>query len=91
MNKSDLIKRAAEKSGVTQKQMRVFLDAVLGIIGSELANGGKVILPDFGKFHVVRIKGHMARPFGGEPVEVPPMDKVHFKASVNIRVYSAKY
>lgn len=91
MNKSELIKRAAAKGGVTQKQMRDCLDAVLAVVGSELANGGEVVLPDFGKFHMVKIKEHSVRPFGGEPIVLPAMDKVHFKAYANLLLYSAKY
>ena len=91
MKKSELIRRAAARSGVSQKQMRDCLDAALAVIGGELSNGGEVVLPDFGKFHMVRIKEHMARPFGGDPIEVPAMDKVHFKAYANLRLYSAKY
>ena len=91
MNKSELIKRAAYMSGLPQRQIKDSLNAVLGAIGAELASGGEVVLPDFGKFHMVRIKEHTIRPFGGEPILIPSKDKVHFKEYANLRLYSAKY
>lgn len=91
MNKSELISRAAAKSGITQKQMRKSLDALLGIIGGELATSGEVVLPDFGKFYIKRLKERSIRPFGGAPIKVPSKEKISFKPYANIRIYSARF
>ena len=91
MNKSELISRAAAKGGMTQKQMRKSLDAVLGIIGDELATGGEVVLPDFGKFCTRRLKERTICPFGGAPIKVPSKEKVCFKPYTNIRMYSTRF
>ena len=91
MNKEELIKRAAARCGVSQKQMKGTVDAVLGVIGSELADGGTVVLPDFGKFQVVTRKERRMRPLGRDYIVVPSTTKVRFKAYANIHLYSAKY
>ena len=86
-----MISRAADKCGMTQKQMRKGLDAMLGIIGDELATGGKVVLSDFGKFYTRIRKERSIYPFGGAPIKVPSKEMVCFKPYTNIRMYSAKF
>ena len=91
MKKDELVKRAAAKCGMTHKQVKASLDALLGIIGCELADGGEVVLPDFGKFHVKSYKEHKMRPFGKMEVVVPAKTRMRFKPYANIHLYSTKY
>jgi DNA-binding protein HU-beta len=52
MHKTDLIKAAAEKAGLTQKDTSTALEAVLGVITETLSKGESVTLTGFGTFEV---------------------------------------
>lgn len=52
MQKTDFIKAVAEKTGVSQKETRVVLDAALDTIKDALQKGEKVTLTGFGTFEV---------------------------------------
>lgn len=91
MNKSELIQRVSERTGMTQAQVRRCLDAVLGTVGDELNNGNEVVLPDFGRFLCVRTPERRVKLPGGRWTDVPAKERPRFKAFANIRNYSVKY
>lgn len=91
MNKNELIRNAAEKTGLTQQQVKNGLDSVLGIIGDTLDKGGEVVIPDFGKFFRVRSSARKVKLPDGRWTYVPVKEVVKFKAFSNIRCYAAKY
>ena len=91
MNKNELIQGAAERSGLTQAQVRKSLDAVLGIVGESLDNGVGVVIPDFGKLFLVRSAARKVKLPNGQWTFVPVKERIKFKAFSNIRNYSAKY
>lgn len=91
MNKTELIQRVAEKTAMTQGQVKKCLDAVLGTVGDELKKGNEVVLPDFGKFLCVRTAARRAKLPNGRWTVVPVKERPRFKAFVNIRNYSVKY
>lgn len=50
MNKNELVSAIAEESGVTKKDVEKVVKALTSAIQAELANGGKVQIPDLGAF-----------------------------------------
>lgn len=91
MNKNELIQGTAERSGLTQAQVRKSLDAILGIVGESLDNGVGVVIPDFGKLFLVRSAARKVKLPNGQWTFVPVKERIKFKAFSNIRNYSAKY
>lgn len=70
MNKNELIKEAAEKSGLTQQDLWKVLDVLPGIIKDALAAGDKVQIAGFGTFERRFRQGHSVKnPQTGEPVQ----------------------
>lgn len=91
MYKNELIQCAAEKTGLTQVQVKRALDAVLGVIGDSLGDGKEVVIPDFGKLYGVRSAARKVRLPNGRWMYVPVKVRIKFKAFSNIRNYSSKY
>jgi DNA-binding protein HU-beta len=54
MNKKELIDAVAARMDVTKKESAMFVDAVIGTIADEMAEGGKVALVGFGTFETVK-------------------------------------
>ena len=52
MQKTDFIKKVAERADLSQKDTKKAIDAALDIIAEALANGEKVTLTGFGTFEV---------------------------------------
>ena len=65
MNKRQLVAAAARRTSLTQGQVRQALDAVLETIAEVLAEGGCVVLGDFGRFEVRRYPARRLRRFDG--------------------------
>ncbi|MDI6908104.1 MAG: HU family DNA-binding protein [Thermoanaerobacterales bacterium] len=72
MTKAELIKVAAEKSGLSQKQAGQVLDAVLETVAEALAKGDEVRLSGFGVFAPVARAARAGRnPRTGEEISIP--------------------
>lgn len=85
MNRTDLSKILAEAAGVNQEKGKAALDAVLNAIGTELKNGNKVQLLEFGTFSVGdRAERTGKNPKTGESIVIPAKKTVKFKASTNL-------
>jgi nucleoid DNA-binding protein len=54
MTKAELIDKLAKRGETTKKKAAQALDLVFGTIKDELAAGGQVSVPGFGKFSVVK-------------------------------------
>ena len=91
MKKSDLIHLAAEKTGLSQLEVRKCLDVILGAIGEELKNGGDVVITDFGRFYTKKLPQRMVKLPNGQSSVVLERENVKFKAFQNIRLYNVKY
>jgi DNA-binding protein HU-beta len=52
MNKAELIKALADKTGKSQKEAKAFLEAFTETVSDTLKTGGKVTLIGFGSFDV---------------------------------------
>ena len=76
MKRKELIDEVAKRAEVSKTDAAKYLNAVLGAIADNLTEGdNEIALPDFGRFFVK----HEAR------------DKIVFKASDNIGIYSRKH
>lgn len=62
MNKTELIKVLAEKTGKSQKEANAFLDAFTETVTETLSKGGKVALVGFGTFDVQDVPARTGRP-----------------------------
>lgn len=72
MNKQELITAVANKSGLTQKDVKTALDATLTVISDTLAKGDEVVLVGFGSFTVKTQKARTGRnPQTGEKLTIP--------------------
>lgn len=86
MNKSEMAKKLAQRSGLTQADsadvVEILFSPVEGIIANELDAGGKVGIGGFGSFEVRRRNARTGRnPRTGEAITVPARDFPAFKAA----------
>jgi DNA-binding protein HU-beta len=81
MNKLELVKSVAEKTGLTQAATKDVVDAVLDVITDELIKGEKVTIAGFGTFEVRERAERMGRnPQSGETMLIGASKNVKFKA-----------
>ena len=78
MNKTELIERVAQKTGLTMKDAKNVVDAIFstqpknGIIANELKSGRKVQITGFGTFVIRKRKKREGRnPQTGATIEIP--------------------
>ena len=86
MNKAEFIAAIAEKSGLTQKQSGIALNAVLDVITQALKSGDRIQLTGFGTFEVrerAARKGH--NPSTGEAMEIPASKAPAFKPGKSLK------
>jgi DNA-binding protein HU-beta len=85
MQKTDLVKAIAEKSGLTQKESALALNATLDAITAALAGGDKVTLTGFGTFEVrARAARSGINPQTREKIEIAAMKAAGFKAGAEL-------
>jgi len=85
MNKGELIKALADKTGKPQTEAKAFLEAFESTVQETLKKGGKVTLIGFGTFDVQAIAGRTGRnPRTGEPLQIKPKKKPRFKAGAEL-------
>lgn len=93
MNKTQLIAALASEVEISKVQAAKYVNTMLGIIADNLCEGDhEVAIPDFGRFfikHMAERKG--VNPATGEEITIEARDKVAFKASDNISIYSRKH
>lgn len=81
MNKTELIDAMANASGLTKKDAESALNAFTSVVGTEIANGGKVSLVGFGTFEVTERAAREGRnPQTGAVVQIPATKAPKFKA-----------
>lgn len=80
MNKTELIKNAAQAINADINATRDAVNAFLHCLGHTLADGQDVTIQDFGSFHVKKAEACIKRnPRTGQPLQVPAKMKVSFK------------
>ena len=91
MNKTELIAAVAGKADIAKKDAEQVVNAVLDVIGEELANGGRVQLVGFGAFETKHREPRIGRnPKTKEAVEIPASTVPVFKAGKALKEKVAK-
>ena len=93
ITKRDIVERVSEKTGLTQVDVKMAVEAFQESIGKTLSEGKNIEIRGFGQFKVRKKKARMARnPRTGEAVKVAEGFKPVFKASSELiqRVNSRK-
>lgn len=90
MNKSEMARKLAERSGLTQAQSADVLDAVFspvnGIVADELDAGGKVSIGGFGTFETRERAARAGRnPRTGEAITIAAKRYPAFKAAKSLK------
>lgn len=86
MNKSDLIAKVSERSGLSKKAAGEAVEAVLGSIADALAAGEKVTLVGFGTFEVrERAARRGVNPATGKAIEIAASKVPAFKAGKSLK------
>lgn len=85
MNKTELTKTIADKTGKSQKETKAFLEAFESTVKEMLAKGGKITLIGFGTWDVQDVPARTGRnPRTGEPLQIKPKKKPRFKAGAEL-------
>lgn len=85
MNKTELVKAVAEKTGLTLTAAGNAVNAVFDAIGEALVEGQEVAVPGFGTYKVAERAARTCRnPRTGETIEVPASKSVSFKVSKTV-------
>ncbi|MBQ2864388.1 MAG: HU family DNA-binding protein [Clostridia bacterium] len=86
MNKIELVKVVADKTGLTQKEVGAVVDELLDAVIADLAKGNEVALAGFGKFVVkTRAARESINPRTKEVIKVPACKAVAYKPSKAIK------
>ena len=81
MNKVELTKSVATRTGVTQKDAAVYVDAVIESIKDGMIEDGKVQIVGFGTFEVKeRAEREGRNPATNQPMLIPATKVLKFKA-----------
>ena len=82
MTRTELIDDLAQRTGLEKKDVKVFLDSLLGVIEDEIKKGGEVPLKGLGKFKVQHRKARVGRnPITGAELQIPAKTVVKFRVS----------
>ncbi len=93
MNRTQLTATIAEKAGISKAQANKYLNIILGSIADNICEGdGEVAIPDFGRFYIKNVPSRTGiNPATGEKMMIEARDKIVFKASDNMNIYSRKH
>ena len=84
MNKDDVVRHLTRQL-LDKKQAKISVDRVFEIIKHGLKRDGKVVISNFGSFHLKTARPVTRHnPKTGEKVQVPAKQKVRFKPPENI-------
>jgi DNA-binding protein HU-beta len=86
MNKGELVKEMAVKSGLTQKDVQKVLDSFFDTVIETLKTGDKVQLVGIGSFEARKRDARKGRnPRTGEEIEIPARTDLVFKAGKQLK------
>lgn len=86
MNKVELTKSVATRTGATQKDAAVYVDAVIESIKDGMIEDGKVQIVGFGTFEVKeRAEREGLNPQTGETMKIAACKSVKFKVGANLK------
>ena len=89
----DLVRKAKERSGLSQEVLRQSLRALLGAISEVMDDGCNVALDNFGNFELRTVKERTVTPPppNNTPMVGPEHQVVRFRPYKNILIYHMKY
>ncbi|MFS1538091.1 MAG: HU family DNA-binding protein [Candidatus Phlomobacter fragariae] len=86
MNKTELINKIAEKSGLTKKNSEKAVNALIKTVTEALKSGNDVQLVGFGSFQVKQRAARQGRnPQTGETLKIAAANVPSFKAGQNLK------
>ena len=86
MNKNEVINRVNNKLGLTKKDCRLCLDAIISVIKNALKQGESVTLTNFGKFKVSETRQKQMYSFKtGKTEQITARRSPTFRASENLK------
>ena len=92
MNKSELIEKLAERSGLNVMQAEEIVNLIYNKMRDTLVNGGRIEIRGFGSFVVKEYEAYQGRnPKTGEKISVPPKKLPFFKVGKELKERIDKY
>ena len=86
MNKSELIERLAEKSGLNVMQSEDVVNLIYRKMRDTMVNGGRIEIRGFGSFVVKEYQAYQGRnPKTGDKISVPPKKLPFFKVGKELK------
>ena len=86
MNKSELIERLAQKTGINVIQAEEIVNLIYKRMRDALVNGGRIEIRGFGSFVVRQYEAYKGRnPKTSETIEVPPKKLPFFKVGKDMK------
>ncbi len=86
MNKSELVSKVAEKSGLTKKDTERAINSFIEVVQESLAQGEPVVILGFGTFSVRDRAAREGRnPRTGEPIQIPAGKMPVFKPGKGLK------
>jgi integration host factor subunit beta len=86
VNKSELIEKLAEKSGVNVMQSEEVVNLIYKKMRDTMVNGGRIEIRGFGSFVVKEYQAYQGRnPKTGEKISVPPKKLPFFKVGKELK------
>jgi integration host factor subunit beta len=92
VNKSELIEKLAEKSGLNVMQAEEIVNLIYNKMRDTLVSGGRIEIRGFGSFVVKEYEAYQGRnPKTGEKISVPPKKLPFFKVGKELKDRIDKY
>jgi integration host factor subunit beta len=86
VNKSELIERLAERSGLNVIQSEEIVNLIYKKMKDTMVNGGRIEIRGFGSFVVKHYQSYQGRnPKTGEKISVPPKKLPFFKVGKELK------
>jgi integration host factor subunit beta len=86
LNRTELSKEIAKKTGITQSEALKYIDVILNSITEAMENGDRVEIRGFGSFVVKDYEERKGvNPKTGEKITIPPKKLPAFKAGKDLK------
>lgn len=85
MNGTQLRKKLARETNLTQKESARILESLTDIIKTELVEGNAVTLMGFGRFYTTEYKRKLIKTPDGESFKVKPHQVIRFKPAKSFK------
>ncbi len=86
MNKSELIEKLAERTGINVIQSEEVVNLIYKKMRDTMVNGGRIEIRGFGSFVVKEYEAYQGRnPKTGEKISVPPKKLPFFKVGKELK------